>query len=902
MKKEKKSVKAASSRKTVQPKLNSEVPATPEEYQKLIKDLHHCKTELTRKKQELRQLKETAKKTSSSPGSLYHSFCNSLPSGDFILTRKGIIREVNKLGAKLLNSDSSLLVNKDFTDFVTVETRPALRQFLKEIFAADSGLSCTTILSIVGNPNFFIHARGILSADRKSCNVIICDAFNKQLESALIESQHRYTKFHESIMDGFVFFDMQGNVKESNEIFQLMLDYSSEELSHLTYKDITPVFWHDIEQKILEDEVFENGYSDVYEKEYIRKDGTIFPIELRMVLVKNDAGEKLGMWAFIRDITSRKLRDKQILENEYWLKESQRIGRLGSYTLDLITGKYTSSEVLDSIFGIDQDMEKNIETWKNTVAPEYLKEVMDHFYENVLKKGEPLEIEYQIIRANDNERRWVWSTGLLNRDEEGTPVQVFGIIQDITERKKRNEMLIENEYWLKESQRIGRLGSYSFDIKKDKYTCSEVLDSIFGIEKDSEKTTSAWVNMVVPEQQGEMLEYFLKSVLLEKQHFDREYEIIRATDNERRWVWGLGELSLDDDGNPVTMFGIIQDITDRKQAEEALRRSEIEYRDTLNSLPDWIFVVDEQLHLLTVNKPFREECLRQGLSPENIGKRLTTKIPFISPSTIEAIEHVFLSASGLVLSGKIDLKSKSIYAEIRIIPFLKNQRTDKVITLIRDKSREREIEELKLKNLEQKEVLLREIHHRVKNNLSIVLSLLNFQLRKHTDPLLNRIIQDIQMRIRSMALIHEHLYFSENLDRIPLASYIRSLISYITTSFKEQKVHLETNLDQMDVRIETALPLGLIINELLTNAFKYAFPDFSEGDILVQIQNKEDDLVTLTIRDNGIGLPDTVKMDSEKSLGLFIVRLLVEQLEGTVEIIRQNGTTFIIRFRNLSFN
>lgn len=592
----------------------------------------------------------------------------------------------------------------------------------------------------------------------------------KDKKNPFAESGFPFIEMFDSIMEGFCYVDMEGNIQQFNEVYRKMLGYSTEELQELTYRDLTPQKWHDFEQKVIEEQVLKNGSSEVYEKEYIRKDGSVFPIELRTMLIRDDSGENQGMWAFIRDITNRKKRDRQIRENEYWLKESQRIGRLGSYT---------------------------------------------------------------------------------------------------------------------------------FDIKNNSFTCSEVLDHIFGMSKDSEKTLETWSNLVVPEQRAEMLDYFMNYVFLERQPFDKEYEIIRANDNERCWVWGHGELIFDEDGVPVTMFGIIQDINDRKKAEEILRRSEIEYRDTLNAVPDMVFVVDETLRVLTVNRAFREEYIRLGFSDSFPGKKITAIIPLISSNLIETIQYTFRKGSGVVISEKIDLHEKSIYAEFRIIPFIKSKKVNKVIVLIRDRSKEAEIEELKVKNLEQKEVLLREIHHRVKNNLSIVISLLNFQLRKHTDPTLNRIIQDIQMRIRSMALIHEHLYFSETLDRIPLAAYIIALTLFIKSSFNKPLVHLESRLDPMDVKIEKALPLGLIINELLTNAYKYAFPGDRKGEIMVYMKKEGTEMVSLHIKDNGIGLPQAVSMESEKSLGLFIVNLLVEQLEGKIEIIRENGTEFILRFANI---
>jgi two-component sensor histidine kinase len=218
--------------------------------------------------------------------------------------------------------------------------------------------------------------------------------------------------------------------------------------------------------------------------------------------------------------------------------------------------------------------------------------------------------------------------------------------------------------------------------------------------------------------------------------------------------------------------------------------------------------------------------------------------------------------------------------------------------MIRDRSREKEMEEIKRRNAEQKEMLLREIHHRVKNNLAIVISLLDFQLKNNNDATLARIIIDIQMRIRSMALIHEHLYRSENLDQIPLASYIESLAYMVTTTFGAYRIKLIQELDAMDSSIETALPLGLIINELLTNAFKYAFPEQASGEIHLLLK-KVDQGYLIVVEDNGIGLPRSATMDSEKSLGLFIVGLLVEQISGNLEIVRNKGTSFQITFPDI---
>ncbi|MCK9423706.1 MAG: ATP-binding protein [Bacteroidales bacterium] len=338
---------------------------------------------------------------------------------------------------------------------------------------------------------------------------------------------------------------------------------------------------------------------------------------------------------------------------------------------------------------------------------------------------------------------------------------------------------------------------------------------------------------------------------------------------------------------------------ERVTAETALRNSEIQLHDILDSIPDWIYVVDENFRFVMLNSSLKAEHLRQGFLEDCIGKKITKVYPFISKKTLEELEIVFKTGQILIGEQNFELIDKKIYGETRKVPIFRDHKVVQVVTILRDRSREQEVNELKIKNIEQKEIMLREIHHRVKNNLAIVISLLTLQLRNNKDPDLQRIIKDIEMRIRSMALIHEHLYRSENLDRIPLASYLNSLSSIILQTFSGHHIQLVSSFDQTDVSIETALPLGLITNELLTNAFKYAFPNHELGVIEVSLKKKNEEDYILTIKDNGVGMPSDFTLDNEKSLGMFIVKLLVEQLDGKIEIVNGQGTAFIIQFRNL---
>jgi two-component sensor histidine kinase/HAMP domain-containing protein len=207
-------------------------------------------------------------------------------------------------------------------------------------------------------------------------------------------------------------------------------------------------------------------------------------------------------------------------------------------------------------------------------------------------------------------------------------------------------------------------------------------------------------------------------------------------------------------------------------------------------------------------------------------------------------------------------------------------------------------------SLREKEVLLKEIHHRVKNNLQIVSSLLNLQAKRADDPRVLEIFQDSQNRIRSMALVHEKLYQSEDLSRIDFKDYIVHMVENIRRTFetRDYLIHFQYDLDALFLPIDTVIPLGLILNELLSNTFKYAFsrcesPESRYNLLSIRLRGARDDGPhVLEFSDNGIGLPDGIDPENISSLGLRMVLLLAQQIRGKVLIESRNGARFTVQF------
>lgn len=361
-------------------------------------------------------------------------------------------------------------------------------------------------------------------------------------------------------------------------------------------------------------------------------------------------------------------------------------------------------------------------------------------------------------------------------------------------------------------------------------------------------------------------------------------------------------------GNTIGVLGVYVDISDLKKAERALKESLNRTEAILKALPDLLFVISS-------DGIFHEfHCADEGVlvhSPgEYVGKSIWS-FGYPKESGDEFIRHVKTA----IETGKIQyfsydltIRGKKRYFEARIAAL----NEDRALVIARDITdrveRERmqerftsELEEQvrhRTESLEaalhEKELLLREIHHRVKNNLQVIISLINLQVRTTEKSGATDILLDTQNRIRAMALVHEKLYQSGDLSRIDIASYLRSLISQVSAYYgtKKQKVTLSIACESLSMDINRAIPLGLIINELASNSLKHAFPGDREGTVTIRVERR-DDRIECTVSDDGVGLPPGFTIEESGSLGLRLVATLAKQLHGGIERIpTEKGTMF----------
>ena len=213
-----------------------------------------------------------------------------------------------------------------------------------------------------------------------------------------------------------------------------------------------------------------------------------------------------------------------------------------------------------------------------------------------------------------------------------------------------------------------------------------------------------------------------------------------------------------------------------------------------------------------------------------------------------------------------------------------------------NKQRAKAVRETK-RALKEKDILLREIHHRVKNNLQVISSLLSLQSGQHVGGSPYEVLQDTQNRVKSMSLIHEKLYMASDISHIDFDDYLKVLVDHMAMSYmiNPDSVKIDVNVDDIVLDVDTAISCGLVVNELVSNSMKYAFKDQAEGKISISMELEESgDFMILTIEDNGIGMPASLDIKNLDSLGLQLVDTLVCEMRGNARLISKEGTKFII--------
>ena len=514
----------------------------------------------------------------------------------------------------------------------------------------------------------------------------------------------------------------------------------------------------------------------------------------------------------------------------------------------------------------------------------------------------------------------------------GTTKSVASLM-DITERKRAEGALRESEEKFRSLVEHALEGILILDLQGTILFANNAAARTIEADDCAGLIGRNVMEFIAPESREDVVRDFIQ-VSQGHDAYLAQYNAISAKGN-KFCVESIGKV-ISYEGEPADLISI-QDITERKRAEDALRESEERYRILTDAAHDAIYTLSPEGVVRYVNSggaaligmpPEKIVGLSLGMLyhaeiaqefRENLDKVISTKrpvrydakfwhedqdqitwldaqlVPQLGPDG-SVVQVIGISRS-ITDRKQAEMLLKRFNEELEWQVRLRTAELEHTNTLLEAAIIQRTVaEESVRKSLNERELLLREIHHRVRNNLQIILSLLSLQSRNIKDQKLLDTLGEFQNRIMAMAHIHERMCRADDISRIDLSEIVTFLGSNLFKSYKVDPQHIRLNVEMKDLQItiDSAIPVSLIINELISNSIKHAFPTGTPGEITIA-GRREADTIVLSIRDTGIGIPkDLDWMRNKQSLGLRLVTSLVEQLNGTIELDRSVGTAFTI--------
>ena len=724
----------------------------------------------------------------------------------------------------------------------------------------------------------------------------------KRSEEALRESEEQYHTTIDSIGEAIHVVDTNLRIMLFNKAFEewnRILGLPTDVVGKTLFEAF-PFLPDKVKEEL--DQVFTTGKL-LITTESTRIGDAEFITETRKIPITEE-GKVTRVITVIQDITERKKAEEELRESEEKFRtlfENQGAG-IALIKLDTPPGKKAfileSNSALQKFLGYTEE-ELRVRIVTEFSHPEETERDIGRLEDLIAGKANSLEVEKRFIRK-DGEIVWGHLTVSLLRDAHGMPVYVIVSVQDITEHKKAEEALRKSE----EEFRL------SFENAKDAIfwaepetgtiiRCNKAAEIL--LEKNREEIVGFHqTKLHPPEKRGYYAEVF-KTHIVMKGSKDVEGEVITKSGIVKP-VHITASITLIG-GNPIIQ-GIFRDVTESKRAERELQESEGKYRTLVEQSLQGIAIA----HGIPPRLVFMNIALSEMLgytTEELLSLDAHATVNLVHPEDQSFLQEQYQD----LMEGNQPLplyefrlirKDGSIcWLEIHAnrIEYCGEPAIQAAFMDITD--RKKAEEQIKA-SLKEKEILLREIHHRVKNNLQVVSSLLNLQSEHIKDSQYTEMLKESQNRIRTMALIHEKLYQSENLANINISEYVISVVNGLIRSYNvDERITLSINVEDISLSVDAAIPCGLIINELVSNCLKHAFPHKRKGVItitLYKIQGTNE----LVVKDDGVGIPDTIDFKNVETLGLDLVTTLAEkQLNGTITLDRTGGTAFTIRFREV---
>jgi PAS domain S-box-containing protein len=645
---------------------------------------------------------------------------------------------------------------------------------------------------------------------------------------------------------------------------------------------------------------WDDGVPARHEGKIIRKDGQIRWVDCSAAPFQWD-GSPAVLSASI-DITEHKLAERQLRQSQHFLRRILDTSPSVIFAKDGDSRILFANNAVAKFYGMNENnvvgkLQTELHAQHGGNSADLEKWLNDD--RHVREIGETLEVVETAIDSTGARHHFHTSKCPLELDTGQRGVLVVSF--DITARTQAEDELRASLARQQLIIKSANIGLWDWDLRTDEVIFSSEWKGQLGYADDEiPNNFNSWESRLHPDDRERTLAATQEFLVKRQTDYSIEFRL-RHRDGSWRWVLALADVQRDATGEPTRMMGCHVDITDLKRAERALRASENRLRTIFEQEPECVKLVDRDGTLLQMN-PAGLAAIEADSLEQVVGQSI---YPVICAEHLDAFKEL----NRAVFEGKTrklefeiqGLKGTRLWVETNAAP-LRNAEGEIIalLAVTRDITDRLAAEQQRVE-AHRREVLLKEVHHRVKNNLQVVSSLLFLQSSYLADDKSREFLRESQNRVKSIALIHEKLYRSDDSENVDFGEYVRDLTLDLvhTYSIDQAAVTLSTEIDDVSIHIDTATPCGLIINELISNALKHAFPAGRHGHVEVGLTSTDDGEFQLTVRDDGVGLPAGFEWEKAASFGLRLVMDLSKQINGSVEIDTSHGTVFAIRFMDI---
>lgn len=716
-----------------------------------------------------------------------------------------------------------------------------------------------------------------------------------EIEKRLRDTQQYTQSLISSSIDMICATDLENNIIEFNKAAEDNFGYS---ISEVKGKHISLLFDNIEEFNKVRRPIVENG-SFSGEVIHKRKNGELFVCYKSASHITDESGKVVGFMGIFRDITNLNRAQEELKASE------EKYRDLFDNATDLIQsidpdGRFIYvNSAWKRTLGINDGDLKDLHVF-DIVHPDYKEQCIEMFKK--VRRGENIEKE-EIILVTKKGKIILAEGNLSGRFVDGNLFSTRAIFRDITERKLTEEIIRSSEQRYRAIYNQAYIGIGRVSLSGKFLDVNEQLGMIFGYSIE-EMLSKTFMDITHPESRDLSEKYRVDMILEKMDNFTFEKKYIHKS-GRTLYINLTVSLVRDKKGKPDYFVSVFQDITEKHEVSEKIKVQAAKMNAIIESSSHWIWTIDRKFALTSFNSNYIKSIQNIfGFKPEiglvvNKGKMVSSEEYNIFWN--KKYEEAFKGHPQHFETNISDNLGNEEWREIYLNPIPGNENKIMEVSGIAHDITHKKIAERKIReSLSEKEVLLKEVHHRVKNNLQVISSILNLQSSYIKDKYTLNMLKESQHRIKSMAFIHESLYQTKNFANIDFASYIINLSNSLQQSYDigSHLVDLRFDVKEVSLNLDMAIPCGLILNELITNSLKYAFQDKKKQGIISIKLARTYNKIKFEIADNGKGMSPNFNIKEVKTLGLQLVDTLVDQLKGELKITSRNGLKFSIIFES----